>query len=770
LHEQKTPICIYIYQQNNMEDSTNIKSSNPYIPTNGPENNLNTNTNTTTELTVETITTSENNTNSHNPKLMVKTPNQNHHRLDGLRGLSTMIQFNNNNNTDNLTLDQPDRPRREVEIEFYNLTLKIAPKPQGLLSQFRQQLQQRCQKKNTTKLANKPQSTIAVNNISGTLPSSAFTALMGPSGSGKSSLLNILAARTRKNKRINLTGTIRWNHYEISSWSDYRRVVAYVMQDDLMFSFITVIETLRFAASLRLPRNFTPKQRQDRVEEVISALGLIKCRDTIIRNISGGERKRVSVALELLRGPHVLLLDEPTSGLDSHQALNLCTTLKALSNSGRTICASIHQPRSAIYCLFDKLIILSEGQVMYQGPGGNEIIHFFSRLGFHMPANYNPSDFVLDVVAVDVGKSPELEQEARLRIKLIAEEYHKQYVEHSNTSVHNDDVEKQGGNTNNNNNNHSTNPIDEIDLAFQAPFGRQLQLLILRALSERIRDPAKTIVPFTISTFFGILLGLLFFQTGLDLTQSSIQDKVGFCFFVTLNQSFSFILSAVSTFPVEKLIVERERASQSYRVSAYFLSKVLSDLPSLYFPFHFATLAYWLAYINPSGEIYIAFVGLVLLGCLCAGALGLFLSAITNSAGVAQGLATPIMLVLLLVSGFYASSQNLPDWLSWLQWLSPLRYCFAGLIWLTFNGIKFSCEDVELQGCVPNGNAVITRLGFTHDSVGRSYGILVCITVGLWIITYLVLLWKKSQWVVVVVGGSSSTNNKSFSSSNGKNI
>ena len=141
--------------------------------------------------------------------------------------------------------------------------------------------------------------------------------------------------------------------------------IGFVHQDDQLFPTLTVWETLMYIAKLRLPRSFTVEQKAAQVERVILALGLSRCRDTLvgdvsIRGISGGERKRVSIAQELLASPSVILLDEPTSGLDSTTALRLIRTLHGLASGGRSIMMTIHQPSHRVYQQLDKLMLLSK--------------------------------------------------------------------------------------------------------------------------------------------------------------------------------------------------------------------------------------------------------------------------------------------------------------------------------------------------------------------------------------------------------------------------
>ena len=232
---------------------------------------------------------------------------------------------------------------------------------------------------------------------------------MGPSGSGKTSLLSILGGRTPKGATIasGEGGGVLFNGEPLTKGA--KRQLGFVLQDDLLYESLTVHETLYFAAMLRLPKTMTPAQKRDRVDSVISALGLSKCRDTIIggffrRGVSGGERKRVSVGHELLINPSVLLLDEPTSGLDSTTAMRLVTTLRSLAAGGRAVATTIHQPSSRLFQLLDKLLLLSEGHAIYYGRAPLAA-DWFARLGYRMPYGVNAADFLLDVASGDVVAS-----------------------------------------------------------------------------------------------------------------------------------------------------------------------------------------------------------------------------------------------------------------------------------------------------------------------------------------------------------------------------
>lgn len=180
---------------------------------------------------------------------------------------------------------------------------------------------------------------------------------------------------------------------------------AYVQQDDVLYSHQTVRETLDMAAQLRLHDASSKEERDALVTSLIAQLGLVKAQDTEIgnervRGVSGGERKRTNLGVELISDPSVIFLDEPTSGLDSFQAESVVHTLKKLASNGRTVFTSIHQPSSQIFAQFDQLLLLSEGQGMYFGPA-KDAVAYFSGLSYRCPRHFNPADFFLDLLSID---------------------------------------------------------------------------------------------------------------------------------------------------------------------------------------------------------------------------------------------------------------------------------------------------------------------------------------------------------------------------------
>lgn len=244
-----------------------------------------------------------------------------------------------------------------------------------------------------------------LSHVSGTVRPGELLAIMGASGAGKSTLLDILA---RKAKTGIVSGDMYVNSRDIPDESTFRRVVGYVDQEDTLLSTLTVYEAVLYSALLRLPREMSRQAKVFRTLETMQELGILGIRDSRIgesgkRSISGGEKRRVSIACELVTGPSILFLDEPTSGLDSYNAYNVIESLKTLAKQyNRTVIFTIHQPQSNIVALFDRLLLLAKGQLVYSGALDRAQGHF-EKLGHACPPGYNIADYLIDVTVDAAG-------------------------------------------------------------------------------------------------------------------------------------------------------------------------------------------------------------------------------------------------------------------------------------------------------------------------------------------------------------------------------
>eukprot|EP00475_Leptophrys_vorax_P003406 TRINITY_DN12009_c0_g1_i1.p1 TRINITY_DN12009_c0_g1~~TRINITY_DN12009_c0_g1_i1.p1 ORF type:complete len:643 (+),score=189.13 TRINITY_DN12009_c0_g1_i1:173-1930(+) len=573
-------------------------------------------------------------------------------------------------------------------------------------------------------------------------------AIMGPSGSGKSSLLTVLSGSIPA--KSNLTGSVTANGNPLGK-NFTKKVAGFVHQDDLLFKQQTVYETLRFSALLRLPNDMTLKEKEERVEDVISQMGLRKCRDTpiggeLVRGVSGGERKRVSVAAELVRDVSVLLMDEPTSGLDSFMAFNVIQSVKRLAKElNVTVIATIHQPRSQIWNLFDKVMLLSEGKLMYFGAADQAVPHF-ERLGFPMPANYNPADHLLDIISVDY-RSKEIELETKKRVDKFEAAYRDNMRDHfdgtkpellaapsaaggeGGTAAKGEDIDK------------------ILDIQPGASFFLQFKLLFMRSFKEVSRDKFATVIRLFQTLFFAILVGLIYLNLGNG--QASIVSRVGLLFFLCINQAFGAMFGVISRFPAEKEIYNRENSLGFYHTLPYFLGRIIAELPfSAFFPFLSLTVVYWMAGLQADGGKYITAAILIILVALSSEGIGLISSTIAPNVVVANILAPLITIIFLLLGGFYIQTDNIPKYFKWIETLSYLKYGYRGLMVNEFSGLTLDgCSTSSTTGraCYGSGEDVLKFYSMSGYAVWADVLYTLIIVLALRVLSYGFLVLNRPK-------------------------
>ncbi|KAJ3067738.1 hypothetical protein HDU98_009057 [Podochytrium sp. JEL0797] len=498
-----------------------------------------------------------------------------------------------------------------------------------------------------------PVSKQILHKVSGVAPAGQVLAVMGPSGAGKSSFLDIIAGKTK----VGVTsGVIKLDGVPVDA-ARLRSLVGYVDQEDLQMSTMTVRETLMFSAALRLPESMHWSMKEKIVEEVLDSLGLTHVSDTRVggfgqRGISGGEMRRVSIGIELVTSPAVILLDEPTSGLDSHSAHLLIQNLAQLAHKqGKTVIFTIHQPRSDIFSLFDQLVILSRGQPLYCGPGNDEVAKYFQSIGQPCPEDYAMADHMLDVAA-DVELSANIVKNARIdRTEAVASaEQHAALLERM----------KQFG---------------EVKVGFMT----QLVVLMVRSGKNLVRTPSLLLAHLVMAVIMGLFIGGAYFLSGVTLL--GVQNRMGSVLFILSLIGFSS-LSAIGSFSKEKNLFMRERSNGMYGPFPYFVSKILFDIiPLRLIPTSIigGITFFMIGYTNAPGS-FAKFITLLLVFSAEMGLLCLCLGIAIAQVGTATLAGAILILFKMLFAGLLINSSSLPAALSWIQYLSFFKYPYEGLV------------------------------------------------------------------------------------------
>ena len=542
---------------------------------------------------------------------------------------------------------------------------------------------------------NPPNSSDILYNISGYAEPGKFLAIIGASGVGKTSLIDLLANRKRSGK---IEGIITVNGENIKKTREipkYTALVGYVRQNYSHLPFLTVRETMFYAGMLVLPRTMSTAEKLERIKSLMNELGLDKCANSIvgnrmIRGISGGELKRLSIGVELLRNPSILLLDEPTTGLDANTSLQIIQNLKILARKyHHTIITAIHQPRSHIFNEFDNLLILAEGGRQIYFGAAKGALDYFENVGYRAPKYENPGDFIIDLTGEDFTNVSQLTDSVD-RINYLVD------------SWDNTDVQPRNGS--------NEGIITPTTKKFSPRWITQVFWLIHRETINELRSYKFNITRFIQYLVLGLFIGWLFFRLG-D-TQSTINERTSLIYMsITIIAAYE-MLAALTVFLSQREILYRERDSGFYPTSAYWLAKQLSLLPfQLFYPAVFIFLIYWLSGLQTVWYKFGIFFGIIEFVGLYCSSFGLVIGAFfPPSIAITLG---PFTTVLALISsGFLVNFENIVIPIRYVTYLSFTRWAYEALLQNEMYGLTFTCTSSEKIGGVcpiTTGSQVISR-------------------------------------------------------------
>ncbi|XP_022151459.1 ABC transporter G family member 22 isoform X2 [Momordica charantia] len=554
-----------------------------------------------------------------------------------------------------------------------------------------------------------------LNGITGSVNPGEVLALMGPSGSGKTTLLNLLGGRLI---RSTAGGSITYNDQPYNKFLKSR--IGFVMQEDVLFPHLTVKETLRYAALLRLPKTLTKEQKEKRAIDVIYELGLERCQDTMIggsfvRGVSGGERRRVCIGNEILINPSLLFLDEPTSGLDSTTALRIVQILQEIAEAGKTVVTTIHQPSSRLFHKFDKLILLGKGSLIYYGKA-SEAMNYFSSIGCSPLITMNPAEFLLDLAngnLNDVSVPSELEDrvqiensEAEIRQERPSPAQVQEYlVEAYETRVAEKEKRKMLAPLTLDE--EMKSKVSSSKRQWGASWWEQYTILFRRGIKER-RHEYFSWLRITQVLATAIILGLLWWQSD-SRTPKGLQDQAGLLFFIAVFWGFFPVFTAIFTFPQERAMLSKERAADMYRLSAYFLARTTSDLPlDLLLPILFLLVVYFMAGLRLSPAPFFLTMITVFLSIVAAQGLGLAIGATLMDVKKATTFASVTVMTFMLAGGFFV--QKVPVFISWIRFVSFNYHTYKLLLKVQYNHIIPAVNGMRMDNGVVEVTALVAMV------------------------------------------------------------
>ncbi|KNC80168.1 hypothetical protein SARC_07461 [Sphaeroforma arctica JP610] len=578
---------------------------------------------------------------------------------------------------------------------------------------------------------------LLLRDVGGYVEPGSMLAIMGASGAGKTTLLNLLAGRLTSTGNCQTEGRIYVNGKK-RDYQQFKKYSAYVMQDDDMFAEMTVKETITFSAKLRLPASVSAEETKVRVDSLLAELGLAHVQDSyignaILRGVSGGERKRVNIGTELVTEPSLVFMDEPTTGLDSFNALNIVFTMNKLCQNNRTIVTTIHQPRSNIYGMFDNLLLLSKGRVVYFG-GAEEAVDYFSKLNFVAPSHFNPADYFIDLLSID-SRTDETRDICLARLEYLSDHYHQKEASKStknmSTLLRKKDADEAAANVEGANGKKQHMNMNH----HQNSWGAEFFILCGRTIKLMLRERQSNMARIFQTLFFSILLGLIWLNQGRDYfddpynpSESEARNLMGIFFFLVINVSFGAVFSVLFVYPLERSIVLRERASGSYRVTSYFLAKTIVEVPrNLIIVAINCLIVYWMVGLKAEVGAFFFFYLVLLLGVLVAESMTLCISTIFPDPQTASAFIPVLIVLSMLFGGFFIDGDSIPDYLIWLEYLSYIKYGFQAI---AMN--QFSEEGTT-------GYNALRASGLDDFSAWANVGLLFCFYIFWRVLCYFIL-------------------------------
>lgn len=579
--------------------------------------------------------------------------------------------------------------------------------------------------------------------VSGRFKSGELSAILGPSGAGKSTLLNALSGLTTRGVEGQLTidGCQR-------DPRAFQKSSRYITQEDLLQPLLTVHELMTMAARLKLPAGVGRQERLRTISDILAKLGLLHAATTRTESLSGGEKKRLSIALELVSNPSVFFLDEPTTGLDNVSTGQCLRLLRRLAHEGRTFVLTIHQPSATLFEMFDHVYVLARGRCVYQGPPG-QLVPFLARSHIACPRHYNPADFVIELSdsdgqfvdilsnAIDNGRltrTPEGTLQAVDKGECVSECSGSSQGEVADGELSEAPLQRPR---------RAHRPKGAQDLRFPVSCWLQFAVLLRRMVLQISRNKVALRIQFAHHTMCAFMVAILYFNVARDGSQFFTHMK--FAIGLVLFYTYTHVMVPVLVYPYDVKLFKKEHFNRWYSLNAYYSALCVSKMP-----LQFVLSSYFLAIIYYTSGLPLEpgrFAIMMLTGILIslvAEGMGHSIGAVfnvTNGSAVGPMLIAPFM--GLAVYGFDFAPQ-IPWYINALMKTSFLRSGVAAFV-LTMFGFDRQPLDCNDYYChFQNPRKVLRFLDVEGQNAWTEIGNLVILMAFYRITFYVGLRWRTT--------------------------
>ncbi|KAF7384307.1 hypothetical protein HZH66_012557 [Vespula vulgaris] len=533
--------------------------------------------------------------------------------------------------------------------------------------------------------------------INGYFKSGEMCAIIGPSGAGKSTLLNILTG-FEENK--SLVGKINYRDSkgDKEPWNKCRKYSCYILQENYLRNLFTVNEAMMISTNLKIGNNLNRNTKQILIDDILDRLDLIVNKNTHTNKLSGGQKKRLSIALELVDNPPVMFLDEPTTGLDSYSSFHCVKLLQNLARDGRTIICTIHQPSATIYEMFDHIYLLADGRCMYDGTAKNTI-DYFANLGLHCPKYHNPADYIIEVVSNEYGD---------FRDQLVELVENKWKISQVNSleklsAIEDNKVQR----------NYNEKEKTTVLINTPSEFKRFL-ILLNRSIVLSHRDWNLVYLKVFMHFLIGTLLGTFYLNFGneSDKTLNNIKYISGMIMYL----SYTSAIPAVLKIPLEIEMIKKEQFNNWYQLRTYYFVLLIVDVPiQILFSFTYCSISY---YLSQPLELtrFLMFFGITCLTSIIGDSFGLIIGTLlTPVNGIF--ISSILIAIFLLFQGCFVMFNDMPKYFYYFSYFSYMRYAFEGMIQSTYgyNREKLYCSDNTIYCPFRVPKIVIKELALTDE-------------------------------------------------------